>query len=145
MKKNILIALSCFFVLSNCSTNNEESTTPDEVAFLWHLVGVTGGIAGIDEQFDVNTIVWNFDDVNQTLVIDNKNTDDSLEDSLDSGTYAFSVLSEGSLTYLLVDGTEIGSFEINSNSLTIDQNFTSSGTVTDGFIYTFTRETIIIN
>lgn len=131
--------------MTSCSLNDNDNATPQEIKYLWHLVKVTGGIAGVNEQFETNVITWSFNNETETLVVNNKNTDDSIEDSLDSGTYSFSVLEENNTTYLIIDDIELGSFEVSGNILTINQNNTSTGNGTDGFIYTFQVETIVAN
>ncbi|MCF7569290.1 hypothetical protein L3X37_13085 [Sabulilitoribacter arenilitoris] len=141
MKKSVIFVLSCFFVFSSCSLNESDSSAPQEIEYYWHLIQVTGGVAGIDERFDVDTIVWNFDDDTGTLTVDNNNTDDSIEDGLDGGTYSFSVLDIDGNTYLLVDDEEIGSFNVNQSTFTLDTNKMSTGTGADGFIYLFQLET----
>lgn len=141
MKNCALIVLSCFFILSSCSTNDDPIES-QKIRYLWHLVNVTGGVAGIDEQFPVGTIIWSFDDATKTLTIDNKNTDDSIEDALESGSYDYSVLDVDGKTYLSIEGNELGSFEISQSNLIINQNIMSTGTGADGFIYTFRVEVI---
>ncbi len=145
MKKIVIIALSCFFVLSNCSTNDSNPATSQKVRYLWHLISVTGGVAGVDEQFSLNTVVWAFDDATKTLVVDNKNTDDTKEDGLDSGSYAYTVLDVDGNTYLSIEGNEYGSFEISQNILTINQNLKSTGSGTDGFIYSYQVEAVAVD
>lgn len=145
MKKSIILVFSCVFILTSCSVNNSDPLPPQKVKYLWHLINVTGGIAGVDNQFTVDTVIWSFDDATQTLAVENKNTDDSLEDGLDSGSYTYSVLDQGGKTYLTVDGSEWGSFEILQNKLTINQNVKSTGNGADDFIYTFQVEAITVS
>lgn len=141
MKKSLLLVLSCFFIFSNCSLNDSDSAPPQELQYLWHLIQVTGGVAGVDERFDVGDIVWSFDEDTNILTVENNNTDDTIEDGLDSGTYSFSVLDIDGITYLTVDGNELGSFVVNQSTFTLDQNKMSTGTGADGFIYLFQLET----
>ncbi|WP_418603243.1 hypothetical protein [Hwangdonia sp.] len=139
MKKSILIVLSCLFIFSSCSTS-EDPIDPQKVKYLWHLVNVTGGVAGVNETFSLDTIVWAFNDATKTLVVENNNDDDTIEDALDSGTYEFDVIQGPSgKTFLTINTSEFGNFEISQNTLTIDQNITTTGTGADGFIYTFKR------
>lgn len=144
MKKSIILVLSCFFILSNCSINNSDPLPPQEVKYLWHLVKVTGGVAGVDEQFSTDTVIWSFDGDTQTLTVDNKNSDDTIEDGLDSGSYDYSVLDIDGTTYLSIDGNEFGSFETSQTTLSINQNLMSTGNGADGFIYTFQVEVITV-
>ena len=145
MKKSILIVLSCCFLLSNCSVNNSTSSSPQNVKYFWHLINVTGGIAGVDWEFNVNTIVWDFDADAGTLTVENNNTDDNIEDGLDSGIYEYYEISTDNVTYLVVDDIELGSLEIVNNQLKINQNEMTTGTVSDGYIYTFQVEIITVD
>ena len=137
MKKSIILVLSCFFIFSNCSLNDSESAPEQEIEYYWHLIQVTGGVAGVDERFDLNTIVWNFDDDTNILTVENNNTDDSIEDGFNAGTYSFSILDIDGTLYLIVDDEEIGSFNVNQSTFTLDTNKMSTGTGADGFIYLF--------
>jgi hypothetical protein len=48
---------------------------------------VNGGIAEVDTTFDLNKIIWTFNEENHILIVNNTNTDD-VEDGLDTGTYS---------------------------------------------------------
>lgn len=144
MKKNILIVKCSIFAFLNCSVNNDRSINSDNVKYLWHLINVSGRIAGIDEQFELGTIVWEFNEDTSTLTVTNNNENSNVENGLDTGTYEFSVLNVDNKTYLVINSNEIGSFEISQNILTINQNEMSNGTGADGFIYTFQVEIITI-
>ncbi|WP_341216496.1 hypothetical protein [uncultured Wocania sp.] len=144
MKKSVILILSCFFIFSSCS-NDEDPIDPQKIKYLWHLVKVTGGVAGIDEEFNLETIVWAFNDANKTLVVENNNDDDTIEDGLDSGTYEYSVLDLDGKSYLTVNNNELGSFEISQSALVINQNIMSTGDGADGFIYTFQRTILLVD
>ncbi|WOD43820.1 hypothetical protein [Hwangdonia lutea] len=145
MKKSIIIVLSCFFMFSSCSTS-ENPIDPQKVKYLWHLVNVSGGVAGVNETFSLDTIVWAFNDADKTLVVENNNDDDTIEDALDSGIYDFDVIEGASgKTFLTINETEFGNFEISQSALTINQNITTTGTGSDGFIYTFQRTIELID
>lgn len=142
MKRNFFIALSFLFILSNCSLNDNDNDTNDnfeQFTLTWHLISTTGGIAGINDQFNLDTVVWIFDEPTETLTIENNNTDDTKQDLLDSGTYQFSFVTEGEDSYIFVNGNELGEFTISQTNFIIDENNTSEGQLTDGFIYTFER------
>jgi hypothetical protein len=100
-------------------------------------------VAGVDNDFDVNDIVWHFNNTTNKLTVNNTNTDDTIEDGFDSGVYDFSVTTVGSDEFLIIDSNEFGNVEATQTQLIIDQNITTSGTGADGFVYTFTRETIV--
>lgn len=111
----------------------------------WHLTNVSAGVAGVDNDFNLNDIVWSFDNTTNKLTINNTNTDDTIEDGFDSGVYNFSVTTVGSDEFLVIDSNEFGNVVATQTQLTIDQNITTIGTGADGFIYTFTRVTIVEN
>ena len=101
MKRNFFIALSFLFILSNCSLNdNDTNDNFEQFTLTWHLISTTGGIAGINDQFNLDTVVWIFDEPTETLTIENNNTDDTKQDLLDSGTYQFSFVTEGELPFV---------------------------------------------
>jgi hypothetical protein len=143
MRPNILIAFLSFITLTNCSIGNNEDLPDQIITIYWHLTNVSGGVAGVDNDFDVNDIVWHFNNTTNKLTVNNTNTDDTIEDGFDSGVYDFSVTTVGSDEFLIIDSNELGNVEATQTQLIIDQNITTSGTGDDGFVYTFTRETIV--
>ena len=142
MKNYLILVLTCFIAFTNCSDND----TPAPVKIVeiyWSLTNVSGGIAGTDEDFPLNTIKWRFDEVNNILNVENDNTDDTKPDGLDSGDYDYSVLTENNQTFLVIDSNEIGRFTVTQTQLIIDENDTSVGTGADGYVYTFSKVTIV--
>lgn len=142
MKRYILI-LFFSIALTNCSINTNDTSQPQVMTVYWNLVNVSGGVSGVDIDYNVGDIVWLFDEVNTKLTVTNTNTDDTLEDGLDSGTYPYSVINNSHDLFLSIDGTEFGSFTVSGNQLVIDQNITTSGTGADGYVYTFQKTTVI--
>lgn len=141
MKNSIIIALISLLTFTNCSLNSDDNTnaTPQVITIYWNLVNVSGGFAGVDDDFEIGTIIWRFNELTETLNVDNGNTDDTKQDGLDSGNYSFSLLNVGQDTFLIVDSEELGNLTITGNQLVINQNETSGGSAADGFIYTFTK------
>ena len=109
----------------------------------WNLTKVSGGISGVDIDYNIGTIIWSFDEINTMLTVTNSNTDDSLEDGLESGTYPYSVIDNGHDLFLSINSIEFGKLTISENQLEIDQNITTSGTGADGYVYTFQKTTVI--
>lgn len=142
MKHHFLIALLCLLTFSNCSLNDNDNIDNDAVIITsWHLISTRGGLAGVDDSFSLNTVVWNFNDENKSLVVTNNNADDSKQDLLDSGTYTFTITTVGDDSFLVIDNNELGEVTIEQTRFTIDQNNTSLGPAADGFIYTFQKTT----
>ncbi|GAA4235776.1 hypothetical protein GCM10022291_18500 [Postechiella marina] len=146
MKYPFYLILSLIFIVTSCSLNdNENSIETDQVITIeWHLTKSSGGIAGEDYEFDLDTIIWDFDSQNGSLTISNNNTDDNKEDALSSGTYLYELLELNNLVYIVIDGEEYGEiiFSSNNDAITINQNHTSTGNSSDLFVYNFTRKLI---
>lgn len=143
MKYYTLVLLISFVTFTNCSVNNDNNNTPPIIIITyWNLVNVSGGVAGISEDFPLNTIKWVFNEANATLNIENNNDDDTKPDGLDSGNYTYSVLNKGNDMFLTIGPNEIGRFTVTQNELIINENETSNGSLVDGYIYTFEKTVI---
>lgn len=135
MKLKIFRSLIFIFIMTSCSINNEDAI-PQASRSEWHLRNVSGGLAGVNNDFDFNQVIWMFNEPLSSLTVLNNNTN-AIEDGLDSGTYAYSILDDVNNTFLIIDDHEFGGLTISNNILTIDQNLISTGSGADGFIYTF--------
>lgn len=153
MKVKLLIPILSLFLLFNCSVNNDNSADMQEVQevqiYQWHLTNVSGGIEGVDIDFEMDTVIWVFsvDFVGSgTLQVENNNTASDLEDGLDTGVYSVSIPVYDGQSILFVNGDEFaGVLTPTEEDLVINQNIKSNGTGSDGFIYTFKREVVTIN
>mgnify|MGYP003624175206 CR=1 FL=1 len=141
MKRHLIIALSFIFILSSCSLNSDSDTENDNqevILYTWHLIKTEGGLAGVNQQFELDTVIWTFDELNGILKIENNNDDDTKQDLLDSGTYNFSISTVGE-NFIFIDSIEYGQITVETNTFTIDENNKSTGQGADGFLYTFQR------
>ncbi|WP_242206371.1 hypothetical protein [Aestuariivivens insulae] len=141
MKKSIIYLLAIILgITTSCSVNSDDNQDLQNYKSLWHLRNVSGGVSGVNDDFELETIVWSFDETTATLTVENNNTDDTKEDALDSGTYSYSLAQVASRNYLSIDGTEVGELTFSSqNTMVIDENELSTGSASDGFKYTFQR------
>ena len=141
MKKTILILTAVLLTRTSCSVSNNDNDDPIEVTlYHWNLINVSGGIAGVDNDFEVGDIVWNYDSFENLLYVENSNSDETIEDGLDSGVYEFSVFELNLNIYTLLEFDEFGEIyesETDDTILIIDQNSLSNGAASDGFVYTF--------
>lgn len=146
MKYHFYLILSFIFIITSCTLNDNENSieTNQDVTIEWHLTKSSGGITGEDYEFDLDTIIWDFDSQNGSLTIVNNNTDDNKEDAINSGTYVYELLELNDLIYIIIDGEEYGEiiFSSNNDAITINQNQTSTGSANDLFVYNFTRKLI---
>lgn len=89
----------------------------------WHLVQVTGSIAGVNHVFEPGTITWTFND-NGTVSVINTNTNESLSDFFNTGTYEYSFVAnedapEMCESVLMVDNIDFGCHDLDGDHLTL--------------------------
>ena len=134
-------------MLTNCSLDNDQTNDYDQVFKQeWHLVGIEGGLSETSETFDLEVIIWSFDDNNNLLTVNNNNNDDTKEDFLDSGTYSYDIIEESGNKFFAFNGIEYGQYTfLSTDVLVVDGNKLSTGTGADGFVYTFNRVLIPID
>ena len=140
----LFFALLCLTTVS-CNDNDDKAIAvpaamnPNEaIDGNWSLVNVNGGIAGTSDDYPEGLIVWKFNSANQTVVVQNGNTDPISQDILPSGEYDYSFVSneatpELCLMNIKVGGVNLGCFNIGSSI------FTMSQIESDGFLIKLTR------
>lgn len=104
----------------------------------WHLIQVTGGIAGINHLFEPSTITWTFSENDDSVTVENTNINESLQDFFDSGTYNISVLANDQVPancnfLLIIDNVDFGCRDIVNDNMTLTQQ------VADGYELKFTK------
>ncbi|HET8810467.1 MAG TPA: hypothetical protein VFM65_09420 [Flavobacteriaceae bacterium] len=130
MKPIIFTFLVLFFgCFAGCDNSDNDIDDPT-IYGSWNLMNISGGFAGVDNDFERGTIIWTFDGNSSELVVENNNTEEVI-DGLDSGTYMFSI--SGSDT-LFVEGGRFGVYTVSKTQLIIDQ-----GVASDGFLLKFER------
>ena len=102
------------------------------------MKNVSGGLIGIDIDYEPGEVTWNFNVANNSLIVQNNITTTGPEDvyaGLDSGTYSFQVQQNGDTEVLYVNDAVRGVIVVLSeNKLTIDD-----GLDVDGFATEFER------
>ncbi|MBC8767395.1 hypothetical protein H4O18_05270 [Arenibacter sp. BSSL-BM3] len=129
----IVVSLGILLVLLGCTTENGHGND-DLVRGSWNLTNVSGGFAGVDDDFEKGKIVWKFDAKGGTLMVVNNDESNSIYNGLSTGTYTYSVLQEKDKYYLLVNDKEMGGILVEETKLLLDQNSSTSGSGADGFI-----------
>ncbi|MDL5513473.1 hypothetical protein QSE00_16725 [Arenibacter sp. M-2] len=125
--------LVLIFVLHGCSTESTPEKK-DKVSGTWNLMNVSGGFAGVDEDFEKGKIIWEFDTKDGTLLVTNNDESGALYNGLPTGTYAYSILQGKDQDYLQLNDKEVGGIDVAKSQLVLDQNNTSSGSGADGFV-----------
>lgn len=134
--KNILIALFTLLYLSNCS-QTDDNEKKDVLEGSWNLTTISGGFAGIDDDYPAGDIVWTFVSSESKLEINNNNTANTLYDGLPTGEYIYTLLTVDNELFLKINGDEFAGIILSENRLTLDQNRSSSGSGADGFVLLF--------
>lgn len=148
--KTFLIAfLLCGFSLVSCHDDDDGNPGPvsypidQQLEGKWHLTNVSGGIAGTDDDYSFNEIVWDFHTEQHTVTVTNMNTDPQKIDFFDSGTYNYTFNANTSTPELCaqtiaIDGVNLGCYEFEFSS------FTMSQVESDGYLLQLEREPQII-
>ena len=138
LKALILILLIGSGLLNSCSDDADIVPQQEKLNGTWNLKNLSGGFAGLDENYPDGAITWTFNPQNQTIIVDN-NIPASERFIFNSGTYNYSITTVGGQKYVNIDSDEYGGLTIANNSLTIDQNKISWGVGADGFILSFEK------
>ncbi|MFC0603324.1 hypothetical protein [Winogradskyella pulchriflava] len=132
---------TCFYILAlmllTLSCNSDDDNHQTNIPTLdgeWSLVNVFGGLAGVDDDFDVGTIIWDFDEDNSELTVTNTNTANVVYDGFPSGTYDYELLTTDGDTSIIIN-----TFTYRITSLTSSQLVIDEGIALDGFLLTFSR------
>ncbi|WP_282030300.1 hypothetical protein [Winogradskyella eximia] len=125
-------------MLSTLSCNSDDDTEQNSEPTLngsWSLVNVTGGLAGVDDDFEIGLIIWDFNQDNLELTVTNNNTANVIYDGFPSGTYDYEIFTEtnGEMS-VVINTVSYRVTTLASSQLVIDE-----GIVADGFLLTFIR------
>ena len=138
MKKIILLMSIIFFgTLISCSKQSvgEQVTEPDfarpttGINGDWTLTKITGGFAGVNENFS-GTVLYNFNTTTGLVTVSNNYSGTSIINGLATGTYPFLLSGTNNINI----NSQGGQYTITGNTLFIDENVAA-----DGFGYTFNR------
>ncbi len=147
MKNPYLLSLLFLFLCTCSSTENSPSvpvtsgnnTPAPSLHGTWNLSNVSGGIAGINEDFEPGLVQWVFDVELSTLTVDNQETEGSMYTGIESGSYPYLLFKQNNANYLFVQEIEIGRVLIVEGELQINGNDRSERSGADFYIFTFIR------
>jgi hypothetical protein len=130
-----LIILSLVF-FTNCNSD-DGSNQSETLNGIWNVKNISGGFAGIDDDYDAGIVTWTFN--NQVITIKNNESQGNIYSGFESGTYTYSINEVNGNNYITINNAEYGGCTLSINNLTIDQNQSSSGSGADGFMLQFER------
>ena len=137
MKSKLYILILALITFGCNSDDDAQQDTNATLNGPWSLINVSGGFAGVDDDFEIGLITWDFDIGNLQLTVTNNNTEAVIYDGLSSGDYDYQVLSTtGEVGYLVVHN-----FGINHEIVTVSSSelILDEGVAADGFLLTFSR------
>jgi len=122
---------------TNCNQDND-SNRIETISGIWNLKNVSGGLQGINIDYNPGEVEWHFNLDTNILTVENNSIAAGLKDiyaGLDSGTYSIKVEQNGETKTLFINNTELGVLIFTSTTnLKIDE-----GLAADGFIKEFER------
>ena len=139
MKSKFLIFLVLGFCIVVASCNNDSLTPTSTIDGNWNLKNISGGFAGINDNYIPESIIWMFNSQNSTLTVENNNSQNTIYDGFESGVYTYSILENAGNSYLIVEEMELGGITLTEDNLILNQNETSTGSGADGFIINLER------
>ncbi len=140
MKNGILNAvLILLVVLFTSCHRDDDSVQTEDLNGIWNIKNISGGIAGIDDDYENGKIIWTFNSQKLTLNVENNTIQENSYSGFESGTYTYAITESGGNNYILINNDSYGSYILKIDALTIIQNDTPSGTGADGFILQLER------
>ncbi|REG89226.1 hypothetical protein [Winogradskyella sediminis] len=124
----MLLTLSC-----KSDDDADQNLNPTLIGS-WSLVNVSGGFAGVDDDFNDGVILWNFTNNPSEITITNTNTTEVVHSGYPSGTYSYEIETTPNDTIVVIENTDLRIISLTTNQLILDE-----GMVSDGFQYTFNK------
>lgn len=147
MKRILTLAIVLVFGIftPNCSNEDtDENTSSLSVEkniehTNWTLTNLSGGFIGLNQDYKPGTIEWRFDSKNSILYVKNNDPKGTKFDVLKPGEYHYTVLKQKGSNYLYIEGNEFGNLNNKGYGLVINQNKTTNGSLSDGYILRFIK------
>ena len=124
----MLLTLSC-----KSDDDADQNLNPTLIGS-WSLVNVSGGFAGVDDDFNDGVILWNFTNNPSEITITNTNTTEVVHSGYPSGAYSYEIETTPNDTIVVIENTDLRIISLTTNQLILDE-----GVVSDGFQYTFNK------
>ena len=130
MKKVIVTGLFTIFIAAFISCGHDDNI-PGIIDGTWHLINVSGGFAGIDDDYAKGEVLWTFNPINAVLTVDNK-IGNNHGFHLPSGTYSYTIEKDDNGTQIL--------YVDNKNYRLVILSISTRLTIWDGLVDGFTAE-----
>ena len=134
MKITFYILALMLLTLSCSSDDDAQQDSEPTLNATWSLVNVSGGFAGVDDDFESGIITWHFNNESSEITVTNNDTSNAIHSGYASGTYSYEVLTTSNETSVVIENTDLRIISLTTNQLILDE-----GMISDGFQYTFSR------
>ena len=135
MKSTFFMFLIAISALATSCDNDDDSLRQPTISGTWNLINITGGLAGIDADFEPGVITWTFNAETSMLSVENNHPEnETIYDGLETGTYSYSISNTDDEARLIIDDGDFGSYILSKNQLIIDQYYGA-----DGYLFTLER------
>jgi hypothetical protein len=133
----LCLGLALSFITSSCSNDNSYSNGELQMNSSWVLKNTSGGIAGINDNFNNGDVIWDFNRTNQTLKVTKKvNTTGS---GIPAGTYSYSLKQEGKISLIEIKQADVVYTTLTYEFLNQNGVVFQDEALADGFQYTFVK------
>ncbi|SDG71733.1 hypothetical protein [Winogradskyella thalassocola] len=133
--KTIFNILTLMLLILSCNSDDDAQQNPaPTLNATWSLVNVTGGLAGVNDDFESGTITWHFNNEPSEITVTNNDTSNAIHSGYPSGIYSYEVVTTSNDTTVVIENTDLRVISLTTNQLILDE-----GMVSDGFQYTFSK------
>ncbi|OUR98155.1 hypothetical protein A9Q86_13940 [Flavobacteriales bacterium 33_180_T64] len=134
MKKYFYVLV---FAMVSFSCNNDDDALQNNEPSLngvWSLVNVSGGFAGVDDDFAVGVITWDFNQEDTQVTITNNNTVNVVHDGFSTGVYDYEIMIVEDVSTIVIENFDFVITTLTTSNLMLDE-----GVVADGFLLALSR------
>ncbi|WP_298506960.1 hypothetical protein [uncultured Maribacter sp.] len=127
----IFFILTSTIFFTNCGKDKDENTL-EPISGVWHLKNVSGGITGININYNRGLVKWTFNNKNHKLSVENNILTTGPEDiyaGLDTGVYSYEIRKDGQIETLYIENNKRGVVIIANDSLKLDDNVAADGLI----------------
>ena len=137
MTNRILLLIMLLSVsFTGCRNDDDHCEEPQQssISGTWNLTNVSGGLAGIDDDYESGLITWAFNAETSLVTISNLNTNPVIFDGLPTGTYDYEIDTTNMPHTITIDFLSLEVAVLTDIQLILDE-----GMISDGFQLTFNR------
>ncbi len=126
-------------VLLSAFTCNKDVYPLDNISLSgnWNMKNVSGGLIGLDLDYNIGDVIWNFNTNTSQLSVTNNiltNGPKSIYAKFQTGTYSYYIDTLNTSLELYVDSSSVGLITVGISALLLDD-----GVATDGFLTRFEK------